>query len=90
MICFCIGGKGASFQQLSITVAAALSYAFHFNARRGRQPSESLADHAKVLEHIRMREPDAAYAALSGLLEEAASTFASSQAANIAKAKFPA
>jgi GntR family galactonate operon transcriptional repressor len=58
----------AVFRQLSITVATALEYAFRANARRGRKPGESIDDHAAVLEHIRMRDPDGAAAALTRLL----------------------
>jgi GntR family transcriptional regulator, galactonate operon transcriptional repressor len=67
------------FQQLSVTVGAALAYTFRMNARRGHIPEESLSAHAEVLEHIRMRDPESAAAALSRQLGSVAVDISSAE-----------
>jgi GntR family transcriptional regulator, galactonate operon transcriptional repressor len=56
------------FQHLSTTIDAALAYSFRLSVERSRDPGSSLANHGEVIERIRARDTEGAYAAMSRLL----------------------
>jgi len=56
------------FQQLSTTIGAALAYSFRLTIARAREPGASLPNHGEVIERIRMRDSDGAFASMSRLL----------------------
>lgn len=56
------------FQQLSTTIGAALAYSFRITIERAREPGASLPNHGEVIERIRMRDADGAYASMARLL----------------------
>ncbi len=56
------------FQQMSTTIGAALAYSFRLTIERAREPGASLPNHGEVIERIRDRDGDGAYASMSRLL----------------------
>jgi len=56
------------FQQLSNTIGAALAYSFRLTVERAREPGASLANHGEVIERIRHRDSEGAYASMARLL----------------------
>ncbi|MDR3472122.1 MAG: FadR/GntR family transcriptional regulator [Devosia sp.] len=56
------------FQQLSMTIGTALAYSFRLTIQRAREPGASLPNHGEVIDCIKRRDPEAAYAAMSRLL----------------------
>ena len=56
------------FQQLSTTIGAALAYSFRLTIERAREPGASLPNHGEVIERIRLRDSDGAFAAMARLL----------------------
>lgn len=56
------------FQQLSNTIGAALAYSFRLSISRAREPGASLPNHGEVIERIRLRDSEGAYASMARLL----------------------
>ena len=56
------------FQQLSITIGAALAFSFRLTISRAREPGASLPNHGEVIECIRMRDSIGAFDAMTRLL----------------------
>lgn len=56
------------FQQLSNTIGAALAYSFRLTISRAREPGASLPNHGEVIERIRLRDSEGAYASMARLL----------------------
>jgi len=56
------------FQQLSNTIGAALAYSFRLTISRAREPGSSLPNHGEVIERIRLRDSEGAYASMTKLL----------------------
>jgi DNA-binding FadR family transcriptional regulator len=56
------------FQQMSTTIGAALAYSFRLTIERAHEPGASLPNHGEVIEHIRARDGDGAYASMARLL----------------------
>ncbi|MVS98856.1 FCD domain-containing protein [Devosia sp. L53-10-65] len=56
------------FQQLSNTIGAALAYSFRLTVSRAQEPGASLPNHGEVIERIRMRDSEGAYASMARLL----------------------
>lgn len=56
------------FQQLSNTIGAALAYSFRLTMARAREPGSSLPNHGEVIERIRVRDSEGAFASMSRLL----------------------
>lgn len=56
------------FQQMSTTIGAALAYSFRLTTERAREPGASLPNHGEVIERIRARDGDGAYASMARLL----------------------
>ena len=56
------------FQQLSNTIGAALAYSFRLTIARAREPGASLPNHGEVIERIRLRDAEGAYASMARLL----------------------
>lgn len=56
------------FQQLSTTIGAALAYSFQLTIKRAREPGASLPNHGEVIERIRVRDSEGAFASMSRLL----------------------
>ncbi|MBF0679858.1 MAG: FadR family transcriptional regulator [Devosia sp.] len=56
------------FQQLSNTIGAALAYSFRLTIARAREPGASLANHGEVIERIRLRDSEGAFASMARLL----------------------
>jgi GntR family transcriptional regulator, galactonate operon transcriptional repressor len=57
------------FQQMSTTIGAALAYSFRLTMERAREPGASLPNHGEVIERIRLRDADGAYASMARLLD---------------------
>ena len=55
-------------QQLSNTIGAALAYSFRLSVERAREPGASLPNHGEVIERIRARDSDGAFASMARLL----------------------
>lgn len=49
-------------------IGAALAYSFRLTIERAREPGASLPNHGEVIERIRMRDSDGAFASMSRLL----------------------
>jgi len=56
------------FQQLSNTIGAALAYSCRLTSSRAREPGASLPNHGEVIQRIRMRDSEGAYASMTHLL----------------------
>lgn len=56
------------FQQLSNTIGAALGYSFRLTVARAREPGGSLPNHGEVIERIRRRDAEGAFASMARLL----------------------
>ena len=56
------------FQQMSTTIGAALAYSFRMTVERAREPGGSLPNHGEVIERIRVRDGEGAYASMARLL----------------------
>lgn len=56
------------FQQLSNTIGAALAYSFRLTIARAREPGASLSLHGEVIDRIRMRDSEGAFAMMTQLL----------------------
>ena len=56
------------FQQLSNTIGAALAYSFRLTIARAREPGASLSLHGEVIDRIRMRDSEGAFAMMAQLL----------------------
>lgn len=56
------------FQQLSTTIGAALAYSFRLTVERAREPGASLPNHGEVIERIRQRDSEGAFASMARLL----------------------
>jgi DNA-binding FadR family transcriptional regulator len=56
------------FQQLSNMIGAALAYSFQLTIERAREPGASLPNHGEVIECIRLRDSEGAFALMSHLL----------------------
>jgi GntR family galactonate operon transcriptional repressor len=61
--------RNVVFQQMSTMIGAALAYSFQLTVHRARDPAASLPNHGEVLERIRLRDPDGAYASMARLLD---------------------
>jgi GntR family galactonate operon transcriptional repressor len=57
------------FQQMSTTIGAALAYSFRLTIQRAREPGASLPNHGEVIQRIRLRDADGAYASMARLLD---------------------
>jgi GntR family transcriptional regulator, galactonate operon transcriptional repressor len=57
------------FQQLATTIGAALAYSFRLTVDRAKEPGASLPNHGEVIDRIRDRDGDGAYASMSRLLD---------------------
>lgn len=56
------------FHQLANTIGAALAYSFRLTIERAREPGASLPNHGEVIERIRSRDAEGAYASMARLL----------------------
>ncbi|MCD7059558.1 FadR/GntR family transcriptional regulator [Pelagibacterium xiamenense] len=56
------------FHQLANIIGAALAYSFRLTIERAREPGASLPNHGEVIERIRARDTEGAYASMSRLL----------------------
>src|SRR4051794_1259691 len=59
------------FHQMATTIGAALAYSFRITIQRAREPGGSLPNHGEVIECIRRRDADGAYASMARLLDVA-------------------
>ena len=57
------------FHQLATTIGAALAYSFRLTVERAQEPGASLPNHGEVIDRIRDRDPDGAYACMARLLD---------------------
>jgi len=56
------------FQQLSNTIGAALAYSFRLTIARAHEPGASLSMHGEVIDRVRMRDSEGAFATMTQLL----------------------
>ena len=61
--------RNVVFQQLATTIGAALAYSFRLTVDRAKEPGASLPNHGEVIDRIRDRDGDGAYASMARLLD---------------------